>query len=234
MVLEIAAAFLLAQPVPDAAAAAAPPEIPEVPAVQPPGPLSRQEEYEQGYIGFDDWAVMTHHGLYRWTEPYQGKYRKPLAGADFYRVIGREDLLQQYQENEKKRTTVQILGLAVGVAVPVVALATRSHEDCPDFFANPSASQACSQRNADADGRAVALGAIGVVAGLGIVAASFSIPLHPVDAPEARRLGDEYNARLRARLGAAPEEQKPERGPDLAVRVAPVRGGGMLGLALAF
>lgn len=231
MVLEIVAAFLLAQPVPNVPAAAAPPEIPEVPAAQPPAPLSHQE-YEQDYIGFDDWAVMSHHGLYRWTEPYQGKYRKPLAGADFYRVIGREDLLQQYQENEKKRTTVQIVGLVVGV--PVMALATRSHQDCPDFFANPSASQACEQSNADADGRAFLLAGVGVAAGLGIVAASFSIALHPVDASEARRLGDEYNARLRARLGAAPEEQKAERAPDLAVRVAPVRGGGMLGLALAF
>ena len=33
----------------------------------------------------------------------QGKYKKPLVGADFYRAVGRADLVKQYEDRGKRQ-----------------------------------------------------------------------------------------------------------------------------------
>ena len=82
-----------------------PPPEPEVlPTDSAPAPppadaplADAQEQYEQQAIGFDDFGgVVTEHGAVtgtvQWTSPYQGKYKRPLVGVDFYRAVGRSDL----------------------------------------------------------------------------------------------------------------------------------------------
>jgi hypothetical protein len=61
------------------------------------------EQYDEQAIGFDDFGgVVTEDGrvtgTVQWSSPYQGKYKKPLVGADFYRAVGRPDLVKQYED----------------------------------------------------------------------------------------------------------------------------------------
>jgi hypothetical protein len=64
----------------------------EAQAAEPSGG-SGQEEFDRHYIGFDDVGTFDPRTglLYKVTEPYEGKYKKPMAPVEFYRRIGRED-----------------------------------------------------------------------------------------------------------------------------------------------
>ena len=85
-----------------------PPPEPEVlPTDSAPAPppadvplADAQEQDHQQAIGFDDFGgVMTSHGTVtgtvQWSSPYEGKYKGPLVGVDFYRAVGRSDCVKQ-------------------------------------------------------------------------------------------------------------------------------------------
>lgn len=82
-----------------------------------------QESYDQSFIGFDDWAAITQTGqvVRTWTQPWQGKYRRPLEGADFYRALGRNDLAERYRSSRSTKIAITVLGVVVGT-VGVVLL----------------------------------------------------------------------------------------------------------------
>ncbi len=195
------------------------------------------DAYEEQFIGFDDFgAVVTDHGLVtgtvQWSVPYEGKYKKPLAGVDFYRKLGRADLLQAYQDREALRTGLTVGGAVVIVAgvIATVAIGVGQSEDCGPVTAPGFAT--CVDRNAhqgfDATAGAIALGV--TLLGGGLVWAGAAIDPNPVGTVEARQLADAYNRELRQRLGAAP------RADAVDVRLVPhlEREGAGLMLAVRF
>jgi hypothetical protein len=194
-----------------------------------------QEEYDRGYVGFDEVTGLTHHGtLLSFTTPYQGKYRRPLPDDEFYRVIGRDDLVAAYQSNRSKRTAIIAAGVAIGVGVPLIAYLTRSQKSCPPL-GDPGWWD-CTDSNSSADLRAGMISVAGLATGLVVAWIGVaSVQLHPVDGAEGRRLGDEYNKKLKARLGLAhaPAERSAAE-PGVEIALLPVRGGGMVGLAVTF
>jgi hypothetical protein len=211
-----------------------------------PTPPGAQAEYDDKYLDFADLTEANQFGAMReWTLPRQGKSRRPVEGEEFYRLVGRDDLLARYRENETKRTTVRVVGIAIALGVPLIAFATASRKDCgaepatydPNFASLSQQYSACTSHNDQAQMTSLVIGGLGVAVGLGIaVFGGNSIEVHPIGAGEAQRLGDEYNKRLKEGLGL------PDRGPRVrtspapvvAVSLLPVRGGGTVGLSLRF
>jgi hypothetical protein len=140
---------------------------------------------------------------------YRGPYKKPVAGADFYRMVGRDDLAGRYARRKNLRRALIIGGATVAVAGTLYAV-TGDDPDCGVF----GDMEACyrddpdrAERREEARRRVgtgltmVALGAVPVLVG------AFINP-HPVDVPTAHRLGHEYNQKL---LGEATAPSRPER-----------------------
>src|SRR3954468_4564124 len=155
---------------------------------QPIEPQSSAEDYDDRFIGFDDYAAIDPETgvLHKFAEPYEGRYKKPLAAPDFYRLVGREDLAQEYVSRETRQRFLMgaaaIVALGSVVATAVLALESQPGP-CP--LGDYAAFSACSSRQAD-EGRssvltAAAIGAGGVLiaAVLGFAAASTNP--HPVD-----------------------------------------------------
>jgi hypothetical protein len=208
--------------------------------------VGAQAEYDEKFLKFDDVTTIDQYGrMKQWSMPRQGKSGRTLEGDAFYRALGRDDLVARYQENEKKRTTVLVIGLSIAVAVPVIAFATAGTKNCgsdpsvfdPNFATRSQQHFDCIRSNDQAQLTSFIIAGAGATVGLGIaLIGGNAIDLHPVDGNEARRLVEEYNKKLKDRLGlaqAAPRERTPPA-PSLAVSLVPIRGGGMVGLGLEF
>lgn len=200
-----------------------------------PSPPSQQ--YEEQYIGFDDFGgVVTHDGVVtgtvQWTVPYEGKYKKPLTGAEFYRKLGRADLAQSYTDRQALRTGLMVSGVLVAIASMVAGIASfaSGHEDCgpptsPGF-------SACVDRNVhqgpDTGTALLFLG--GTLVGGGLMWAGAAVDPNPVSPVEARRLAEAYNRELRERVTPPPAPGK------IDVRVLPrlERSGAGVSLAIRF
>ncbi len=230
------AAATAAAPEPSTAAGPMPP-----PAAQAgPGP-SAQQEYEEKYIWAEDFPVVYggHHyvGTTIGTFFFQGRYRKPLAGADLYDAIGRPDLATTYRNRLTSRYVLLGAGLALIVGGGVYAFSHVSTAT-PDLGLPPAEFARQAQAAQDASLQAMTTGAVISAGGfvLGIIAALLGVD--PLDASEVRRLVDEYDRRLGERpgSGAADPQERPPTGdqPGLSFAVSPGPGGALASLAVAF
>jgi hypothetical protein len=202
----------------------------------PVPPDAAQREYEERRVGFDllpyvsgsDGNVTTS----LMTVPYQGQYKRPLIGVEFYQVVGREDLAAEYRSRSSRRNVLMGIGIGVIVGGGLYVL-SAPRPDVNSSFEEFSR-QARARDDAVATGMAIGLG------GLGLVTIGALTDPNPVDAVEARRLADEYNRRLKAGLGIsgrAPLEPGPEgqaERPRVSFGAGPVPGGAVAGLAVAF
>jgi hypothetical protein len=200
---------------------------------------SAKEEYETRAILFQDLAVVSvNTGAVRtWAMPLKGKYKEPLEGIDFYEYLGRQDLAAQYRSRNMGRWGLVIGGGAVAIAGTYwAATGIGNRTDECKYYSSLDNSCLIYKR----DTTQATAGA--VVAGVGYVAALvgyFLFNPHPVDAPEARRLADEFNEALRAELGLSEEDVAraviPSE-PEVEVAIAPAIGpsGGALALTVAF
>lgn len=165
------------------------------------------EEYDKSFIWFQDLvAINIQNGgvVGSTTIPYQGKYKKPLAGSDFYEAIDRPDLASSYQTRQIVRWSlmgVGYAGLIGGALYPVLAT-----DDCS------AADLDCDMSSKWITG--------GVIMGGGLVLAVIggAINPHPIEATEARRLADEHNGRLKERLGLTSRAAEPIRAGLFATR----------------
>ena len=134
---------------------APPPEsdvLPSDSALPPPPsdvPRLAEEQYDEQAIGFDDFgSVVTSRGTVtgtvQWSSPYQGKYKKPLVGADFYRALGRSDLVKQYEDRAALKTGLLVGGglalLAGTIAATVIGMSrtTTCSPITPGSFTMPT------------------------------------------------------------------------------------------------
>lgn len=200
-----------------------------------PSASDAEEEYEKSYIGFDDVAVVnTQNGAVVSTQTlaYQGKYKKPLQGADFYQTVGRPDLVTKYNERSATRTVLMVgggLGVVAGTAIMLLPLFDR--ETCSDQGWDQF--DACMERQSASFTTSLYTGTGLMLGGAVLVMIGGFYNPHPVTPSEARELGDTYNKGLKTRLNLAANESKPERPRnDFTLAVSPVVGRNGGGVAL--
>lgn len=205
-------------------------------ANETPGPSDAP--YDEQFIGFDDFGGVVSHdgfvtGTVQWSVPYVGKYKQPLAGADFYRKVGRDDLARVYDDRMALKTGLITGGVIVALATSIIGivLLSNGHEDCgtvtqPSPLANASFA-ACVDRNINSgpDGGALALAIGGPLLGGVAALAGGMIDPDPVDLVERRRLADDYNRGLREK------ESSGSGAPDVQIR--PMIGASGAGLSIA-
>jgi hypothetical protein len=170
---------------------------------------SSQEDYDQRFIGFDDFGVVDPDtgAFHTVTQLYEGKYKKPLAAPEFYRLVGREDLAQEYARRDTRRNALMGAGLVVllGTAVASSAVALGGQPDpCPTGF-DFAAFNACVSRQSD-DGHsrmvtAAAIGVGGAIFGAVLFIAGLTTNPNPVDLVQMRMLADQYNQKLKQQVG---------------------------------
>jgi hypothetical protein len=145
-----------------------------------------------------DEAALAAAQAHRWLgrpPALQGESRRPLAGVDFYRAVGRDDLADQYRMNLVLRWTLIGLGIS-GNVLGLVAVAIG-----PALFA-----PAHRNTTGAAGGQILPLllcgfgGSAGAVLGTGLWAGGVLLDPHPIDLPATRELIDEYNKRLLGEL----------------------------------
>lgn len=166
------------------------------------GSKKAQDEYDLNFIGFNEGVTVnarTGGVMSTWAIPFQGKYRKPLEGVDFYKALGRDDLVKKYESANAARTSLMVAGLLVGGAgllLPLVGPSLTGGDYLTSFstFLIPS------------------LILVGV--GTGAAYAGIFWNPNPVTPTEARQLGDEHNIELRKKLGLPPLQASLEIGGD--------------------
>ncbi|WP_434391256.1 hypothetical protein [Melittangium boletus] len=236
---------LVANPTPDAPKGAEPKvaEVPAKPLLPAPRPgLSPEEQYEQSYIGFDDFVAVSTGSMSlarRFTVPFEGKFKKPLEGKSFYEKVGRQDLVESY---DKKMNIKVLLGVAGGASILggfIYAFSTNSapREDCqlgPDFSACIDRGMAQTSNQISSVGTAIGISAVGVA----LLSTGIFINAHPVSPSEARELADTYNTQLKSELGLSDERPStpPPRSVGLQARLSAQLGadGGRLLLSGSF
>jgi hypothetical protein len=201
---------------------------------------SAKEEYETRAIWFQDMAaisVNTGAVVQTWSLPLKGKYREPLDGVEFYEYLGRADLAAQYRRRNIGRWGLMIGGTAVALAGSYWGIEGMNNEtDECDYYS--SYDNSCVIYKQDSTQMYTGFAAAGVGYAAALVG-YFLINPHPIKAPEARRLADEFNKAVREELGLSEEEVAraviPSE-PEVEVAVAPAIGpsGGALALTVAF
>jgi hypothetical protein len=178
----------------------------------PPGDVPRaaaQEQYDEQAIGFDDFGgVVNSHGsvsTLQWSSPYQGKYKRPLEGVDFYRAIGRTDLVKRYEDRAALKTGLMVgggLALLAGVITASVAAASQI-PTCPSITPGSFQIPTCSTPTPiDPAVGAIAVG--GIVAGGIVFIAGAGVDPDPVGTVGKRQLAETYNRELWQRLSSEP------------------------------
>lgn len=176
-------------------------------------PKSARAQFELQYIGLDEYRDSS--GPY--FVAYQGKYKRPLEGSDFYDALQRPDLASSYRSRSALKTTLSIAGPVTGLFGALYALGT--------FHSCASWDDSCVHTRAF-----VGLGILG--GGLVMNLASWLISSDPISRSEARELVDQYNASLRDRLRL--DDDAPSPRPPVVAAIVPIRGGAAAALAWTF
>ncbi|MCE9572876.1 MAG: hypothetical protein K8W52_06945 [Deltaproteobacteria bacterium] len=171
---------------------------------------------------------------YRWTA---SRGEVPLEGTAFYEAIGRPDLVRAY--HRRGRIGVAALVVSGGLIVGSLVVATRSPTVAPDysgcqpsdFFCRMSAESAADEQSRDKAKPYIAAATIMILgSGVGVgVGIWYLLRKHPVGEAEARRLGAEYNRKLRADLGLSAARSQARRSIAWAPYVTPTGAGLALG-----
>lgn len=168
-------------------------------------------EYNRKYIWYESWYRYkkdTGTVVRRWIVPYQGKYKKPLKGSNFYKTLERPDLAREY----RKRIGI-IAGLVGGgAAVSGAGLSVfftgyskgRNADDCLEYGYNPASNLSCKEKvseNEDISQKMKISGGIVAGAGLLIMSSALFVNPHPISTSDAREMVDLYNKKLKEDLG---------------------------------
>jgi hypothetical protein len=211
----------------------------EAAPVRPASPAEAREQYALKHIGFEEFvAVSTRRGyvVSQWSVPYEGKYKKPLEGADFYQKVGRADLTSAYQDKMTLKVVTGLVGAGamVGGGIFTGAAVLGEREKC-DVFSNDF-SDCLDRSGKEFDARfSRALGGIGIFAGgIGLLGVAILINPHPITPSEARELADGYNKKLAADLGLSDDGAPAAPDPSsIQVRFTPVVDHHGVGLRLS-
>lgn len=189
------------------------------------------ERYEKEFLWYQEYiGVSSQSGavVTDWSKLYQGKYKKEVSGGEFYEIIGRDDLLEDYRLRQKKRGLFNLVGWGGGAPILFLGIiltaqgAGAPDPTMPNFYDRGEASLDQTKLGGGIALMVVGGAIMGVFPSIGL-----SIAPHPVDAIETRELVDDYNKQLRRELGL-PENvselsrpTSPSLDLELAVSFAP-------------
>jgi hypothetical protein len=167
------------------------------------------EQYDEQAIGFDDFGgVVTEDGrvtgTVQWVSPYQGKYKRPLVGVDFYRAVGRPDLVKQYEDRAALKSGLMVGGGLVLLAGLITAVVLSSQTTTCTSITPGSFSLPTCTAPPPPDPAIAWLAAGGVVAGGGVLLAGAGMDPDPVDSVGKRQLAEAYNRELWQRVSGQP------------------------------
>ena len=156
-----------------------------------------QDRYDREYIGFHDIAIAGPGGVATGVLPYQGKYQRQLELPEFYRLVGRGDLAQDYESTQALRWTLLIGGGAAAVVGTWMAVSAESDKSrCEtDNIINDTHATCDSSATTGL-----------VIASVGGVAALIGLLVHPtpMDPSTARQLAEKHNEKLKKDLHLSP------------------------------
>ncbi|HLL81714.1 MAG TPA: hypothetical protein VK420_03645 [Longimicrobium sp.] len=210
-------------PAPAEPPAPPPPPAPAEPSgAAPPAaaPSLIPQAFNEQYLTYDP----------KTAQAYRGKQRMPLSREEFYKALGRPDLLQMSEGTVSRRIVLGVsAGLVAAVGVTVAAVSWSTLPDLNSGFCVQSVDNYNSDRCVPRYKSKQALGAVSLVGGLGVASllATFAYWSSPdVLAPdEALAQVSKYNAALYQRLRAAPQ---PSGSLIEVIPYANLQGGGLL------
>jgi len=175
---------------------------------------SALKQYALQHVGLEDLYSGDDDGTSSYTlQPYVGKYHQLLDPDQFYEMVGRQDLADSYRFGEHLRTGLLVGSVVVwlgGGALGVAQMASGSNaSQCAGMMVG---ADACMQQadqdqsNHIRDGVLLEVGA--AVVGSGLLVAGLVYDPNPAPASQMRQLADEYNTRLRARLGLPEDDDR--------------------------
>jgi hypothetical protein len=157
-----------------------------------------------------------------WTQPYQGKYKEPLVGREFYSTIGADDALADWDVNQRKaRRNAAITAGVTGVATLSLALLAKN---------------ASSYETGKIVGGVTGATLTGIFFWRRAARPWGARGHDPRTMPEKRRMAEEYNKELLQELGLTSQDLQslsaPTAPPPPAVRwfggpMALPQGGGL-------
>ena len=151
------------------------------------------DRYDQLHVGFADTLVenkATGAVVVSSSTPYLGKRDRLLPTDEFLRVIGRNDLADQYDSNLFRQR------VALGAGATVFAAGAAGAIGAFTFAATPA-------RNGARDANVPVLLGSSLALAIGAATASYGLfaDPSPVTTAEARDLADQYNKQLAKGLG---------------------------------
>jgi hypothetical protein len=173
---------------------------------------SAGERYAHSYIGFENTTIIhmgpfSNSNLRPWT-PYQGKFHRPLEGAQFYYALQRDDLLARYWRRAALRGGLLIGGMATSFLGLYVFLTSNL-----------------------AGGYSTLIGLSVAVGGNVAFWTGWYLPHDPINESEARQAVDLHNKELKRGLGLDPlPSAEPSSAPN-RLTIAPMvlpRGGALV------
>lgn len=204
-------------------AAAAPADgEPELDGLSP----GARREYEEEYLTVEDQIVVIRGDSRRVQTVYQGKDRQPIRDDDFFRLVGRPEQADFYDHQGKREAGLVAGGMVALIAGGVIAGQALVAESCHEEVTSPRFAD-CVRQNAYRDRSPPFLATTLVLGGLGMMVSVLVTHQRPPPPDEIRRLANEYNRRLRERLGAT---SRPVGAP-VKIQAAPYAGphaGGLL------
>ena len=148
------------------------------------------QEFSERVVWFEggNWVDSTSGAVVgTWTQPYQGKYKEPLNGREFYTTIGADDALADWDVNQRKaRRNGAITAGVSGVATLSLALMAKN---------------ASSYETGKIVGGITGATLTGIVFLGSVPAAIGGKGKDPRTMPEKRRMAEEYNKELLSELG---------------------------------
>ena len=188
--------------------------------------------FREQAIGFGDELVVSvgpnsvHVGR-NWTA-HRGDLRVPLAGAAFYRAVGRNDLAGAYDT----RRTIKYVG-GVGSVVMLVASGLLFYKASDLDFECAVADECTNQDEIDRYYTGALVTAILSFVGGGVYAYYHWRP-HPVSEGEAKQLAAEHNRTLRVQLGLPVATSRAKARIELGIAPYATADGGGIALGGRF
>lgn len=200
------------------------------PKAQDPTGGTGNSEYDKQFLYEQEWLGINQYGnvVATWSTIYQGKYKRPVDGAEFYEIVGRQDLATRYRERRALRISFYSaggVGLLGGAAAMLGGLAVLGKPTCTRYGYDASAQPGCLESDPlSAYTPFLITGGIAMGAGLIATVIAACISPQPISAPEARELLDGYNQRLKEKMGV-------EKTSAFTIDLSPSFGPGTMGFA---
>lgn len=145
-------------------------------------------------------------------QPRQGVYQRPLKREEFYRLIGGDELGQEYAAREGRRNrfivggavSMSLGGILAIVGGTMAMIAAISPTDPKTGKCGPYESMCYSQGTLIGFGVMAGVGTAGLISGMVVLLSGATQKPDPVEPDEARRLAAQYNQGLRQQLGLTP------------------------------